>query len=586
MAKQVQEQTETEKQDEYIKKLDKDGAGFDLVIGEAFIRGMRDIGYKHTGTAIDEIVDNAIEAGAGRVDIVFKCPGDSTKPEAIAIIDDGHGMKPEMLRRAVMWGGTHRENSRKGIGRYGYGLPSSSVSQGRRFVVYSKQAKGEWNEIQIDLDDIASGKMTKNGRLQTPEAATNAPPSWLKGKIPSDHGTIVIWEKLDRLSWKTMSGLTNNLAEHFGVTYRNFIARTKIKVADTIVEPIDPLFTTPGYRYFDYDEDRAVALDPMRIPVKVEGKEDKAFVTVRFARFPLKFLCEDKTKKLSKTNANPRGRVKLQNMGISVCRMGREIDLITRIDTEKWANVPTVTENNDRYWGVEIDFPAELDEEFSVTTSKQQIRFSERIWEILKNNNVEAAIRGLKKSVDEDQKKDKEPNTEENEPRPSERVMEEADKFKTNVPGNTSEEREEASRTAFEQEVKRRKSKEGKTEEQVREELNKDMELRKYRIEFEDYPDGAFFRGQQIGGQYVIYINRKNAFYSALYAAPNSNDAVRSALEILLFVLGQSEADAAGNKEKSLFYTTERLVWSRNLHNALELFQETAHFSNANGNKD
>ena len=40
------------------------------------------------------------------------------------------GMVPEMIRAAVVWGGTDRHDSRDLYGRYGYGLPSSAVSSG------------------------------------------------------------------------------------------------------------------------------------------------------------------------------------------------------------------------------------------------------------------------------------------------------------------------------------------------------------------------------------------------------------------------------------------------------------------------
>ena len=136
--------TELEKQNEYAKELADSGYSFELVVGNAFVRGMRDIGYKHTGTAMDEIIDNAIEANAKNINVVFEDPVKGRKPNAIAVVDDGHGMSKEMLRAAVVWGGTHRENSRKGIGRYGYGLPSASVSQGTKFTVYSKTAGKKW----------------------------------------------------------------------------------------------------------------------------------------------------------------------------------------------------------------------------------------------------------------------------------------------------------------------------------------------------------------------------------------------------------------------------------------------------------
>ena len=48
------------KQADYVKKQKlKNNAGMGLVFAEAFLRGMRDLGYKSPGTALDELVDNS-----------------------------------------------------------------------------------------------------------------------------------------------------------------------------------------------------------------------------------------------------------------------------------------------------------------------------------------------------------------------------------------------------------------------------------------------------------------------------------------------------------------------------------------------
>src|SRR5262245_57917810 len=156
----------------YAQRMNESGFDFSLVVGDAFVRGIRDIGYKHTGTALDEIIDNAIQAEAEKVHVVFGFEGSSEKkPDRLAVIDDGHGMDDLMIRLAVLWGGTHRENDRTGFGRYGYGLPSASVSQGTRFTVYSKPADGKWHRVTVDLDDIKDGKYTNNeGRIVVPAA--------------------------------------------------------------------------------------------------------------------------------------------------------------------------------------------------------------------------------------------------------------------------------------------------------------------------------------------------------------------------------------------------------------------------------
>src|SRR5262245_4337056 len=120
--------TVIDRQKAYVANLEKSHFKHTLTVGAAFVRGIRDLGYKHTGTALDELIDNSFEAGSANVHIVLNEDGSGRKGSVtkIAVIDDGCGMIPEMIHVAMLWGGTDRENSRTGIGRYGYGLPSSS----------------------------------------------------------------------------------------------------------------------------------------------------------------------------------------------------------------------------------------------------------------------------------------------------------------------------------------------------------------------------------------------------------------------------------------------------------------------------
>src|SRR5206468_4610615 len=125
-----------EAQRKYLKALKAEHFRFNLIVADAFINGIRDIGYKSTATALDELIDNSIQAEAANIFLVLGFGDSQSKPNSIAVIDDGHGMDPDMIRVAMLWGGSHRINNRDGFGRYGYGLPSACVSQGRRFTVY------------------------------------------------------------------------------------------------------------------------------------------------------------------------------------------------------------------------------------------------------------------------------------------------------------------------------------------------------------------------------------------------------------------------------------------------------------------
>src|SRR3982751_3306447 len=82
----------------YVAKMKEKGFDFSLTVADAFVRGIRDIGYKSTATAIDELVDNAFQADAANVHVAFGYGSASdAKPTQIAVIDDGHGMDPDMI---------------------------------------------------------------------------------------------------------------------------------------------------------------------------------------------------------------------------------------------------------------------------------------------------------------------------------------------------------------------------------------------------------------------------------------------------------------------------------------------------------
>jgi Histidine kinase-, DNA gyrase B-, and HSP90-like ATPase len=258
----VVDMNELEKQTAYAESLENAGFDYGLAVGSAFAESMRNTYYKHTGTALDEINDNGIEAGAGEIHTVLAYYGKSeAKPDAIATIDNAHGMGPRMLRLSVLWGGTHREGSRTGFGRFGFGLPSASVNQCRRFTVFSIVEGGDWHSVVVDLDDVRDGKYTRAGKIVIPPANAEHPPKWvmdyIKANFPEGHlkhGTVVLWEKIDRLKWKTTAAMTKNLLEHFGTTYRNYLAKVKLVFNGTRVEPLDPLFITPGFRHYDLDK--------------------------------------------------------------------------------------------------------------------------------------------------------------------------------------------------------------------------------------------------------------------------------------------------------------------------------------------
>ena len=154
---------ELKAQIELIKEKNTDRSFIDPA---NFFESERNSGYKNTGNALYEIIDNSYEANAEKIFIVAKNKSNTNKPESIAVIDNGMGMPVEIvdgkekdyLHTACKIGGTHRASAnkplkRKGYGRFGHGLPKSSISQTRSFTVYTRTENDKsWRALKVDIN--------------------------------------------------------------------------------------------------------------------------------------------------------------------------------------------------------------------------------------------------------------------------------------------------------------------------------------------------------------------------------------------------------------------------------------------------
>src|SRR5579884_3348824 len=91
---------EIEAQERAVEQFMRSGGDFSLVVAGAFLRGIRDIGYKSNGFALNELVDNGIQAGAEAVLVLFGYGASPKKPDRIAVVDNGTGMTADMLHLA------------------------------------------------------------------------------------------------------------------------------------------------------------------------------------------------------------------------------------------------------------------------------------------------------------------------------------------------------------------------------------------------------------------------------------------------------------------------------------------------------
>ena len=558
------------RQEKYTARIKGEGFDYGLTIASAFVNSIRDLGYKSAGTAINELVDNSIESGAEQIHIAYDVSKDD-RVTAIAIMDDGHGMIPDMIRASVVWGGTDREGSRKLFGRYGYGLPSASVSQGKAFAVYSRINNENFHKVEMDLELINEGKYLKDNKVVVPEPVKDELPKWVKDYADAKFRggadalkTVVIWTKLDRVRGKGPD-FREKVITNLGLTYRNFLREYNIVVDGTKVMPIDPLFTTQGARFFDLDDDRAEPVPGISFTVPDSSGVEQP-VRMRLSYMPPRFFSIDKTRRAVGKNENGRFKVRKDNHGFIVCRNGRQIDTIK-------TNPLTTFQNNDRNIGIEIDFPAALDEHFGVTTAKQQITLSDTVWDRIKGTGFLRALDELRKRFDSEGKEyvledEKKPGS-----APSEKLIQETSKFIRRKPMN--EEAEKEAKENQEKEIQRGAKQKGLSPEMFRNHYMAEIAGKQFLREFQPISGNVFYTIRQDGGTVKLTYNTEHPFYKNLYSvAPESliSQQFRCGIDLLLYTMGIQELDA--NTEVKAFYTAEKIGWTDKLTVLLPRIEE------------
>lgn len=334
--------------------------GYPLVAIQNFIQATRDSGYKSTSSALAELVDNALEANASCVEIRIETPDDDHL-RSIAVSDNGTGMPPPTLQLALQFGGSTRFNSRRGLGRYGMGLPNSSLSQARRVDVYSWQNPNAIWSAYLDVDEIASGK------LQCVPSPVRIRPTSPSEYPNSPTGTVVNLSKCDRLDFKTLRPVTRKLHADLGRIFRKQLYEGKsLTINGVTVQPFDPLFIEKGTNLAG-----ATGFGPpLSYDISIPNGGGASTVVVRFSILPI-----ERWYSLSNVEKNRAGIAK--GAGVSVVRAGREIDY-------GWYFMGTKRkENYDDWWRCEICFKPDLDELFGVTHTKQRINPTEDLKNIL-----------------------------------------------------------------------------------------------------------------------------------------------------------------------------------------------------------
>jgi hypothetical protein len=376
----------------------------DIVPAHLAVQAMRDNGYKNAAYAIAELIDNSIQAGATGVELlcgekeVQLQQRKRSRIDQIAVLDNGSGMDATVLRLALQFGnGTYLEEEKHtGIGRFGMGLPCSSISQCERVDVWTWQ-NGVDNAIHsyLDLKEIQNRQQEKVPEPQKKQI----PGIWKRvGTGFGNSGTLVVWSNIDRCIWRTGKTIIENSEFVIGRMYRKFLENKKVVIrmvafdidaptyimVDKFAQPNDPGYLMKKTSCPAPFKDTAMfkpwsGEDKYEATFTIEFRDKQHEVKIRFS-----YAKEEarESQQGKQPGSLPHGQHAGKNVGVSIVRAGRELEL-----DQSWVIKYDPVE---RWWGIEIEFPPSLDDLFGVTNSKQSARnFSE-----LAKLDIESLLKG------------------------------------------------------------------------------------------------------------------------------------------------------------------------------------------------
>lgn len=345
---------------------------------ERIMEGLRDTGYNFN-TSIADIVDNSIAADADKIDITIDF--NPHKDLTIYIADNGTGMNYDGLQNAMRYG-SRKRSDHGSLGKFGLGLKTGSTAFCRCLSVISRGKEDDTvRKAQWDLDYIAQTNGW-NLKMQTPSEDEI---DLLDMTADGSSGTLVVWEKVDRLlkNYNNKSSANvalkktvDGLAFHLSMVYQRFLdsaddrARNiSITLNGVGIQPWDP---------FCVDEPQTEKLVDEFVEVELPDGTVSGF-TIRAYLLP---------RRDDFASVTARSAAKLSNdmQGFYVYRENR------LIHSNDWLGMFS-REPHFSLLRVEFSFDYTLDDVFNVDIKKSRILLNEEIFTYVKDQIMPAPRR-------------------------------------------------------------------------------------------------------------------------------------------------------------------------------------------------
>lgn len=208
------------------------------------LEALRGLGYAPE-TALADLIDNSIAANARKVAIHLEWAGHDSW---VRIVDNGDGMDDPTLEMGMRLGARdpRAERTISDLGRFGLGLKTASFSQARRLTVASRQSGGSIVCLRWDLDLVGQVSGAEWPLFEGPALGSEP---LLEPLDRMEHGTIVLWEKLDRIvtdgfTATDMIELADRIEAHLAMTFHRLLEGQRTEICLLLngreIKPWDP----------------------------------------------------------------------------------------------------------------------------------------------------------------------------------------------------------------------------------------------------------------------------------------------------------------------------------------------------------
>lgn len=208
---------------------------------------VKSLGANHTlESAIADLVDNSIDAGATRISVRLLTRED--RLAQIEVLDNGKGMDANVIDQAMTIG-HQREYTNGDLGHFGMGLKASSFGHSDVLTVWSTKPGATPVGRRIRRADFS-----KNFTCEVLSADVAAEHGADREVIlGSSDGTSVIWTEVrnayrghsaaEARSW--LAARNDALRSHLGVTFHRLLADQRLRI-DVLVDELGDALAAPG----------------------------------------------------------------------------------------------------------------------------------------------------------------------------------------------------------------------------------------------------------------------------------------------------------------------------------------------------